>query len=251
MSGTVLLPLILVLSPAARQPAEAKRPPVSTEEVRGVVAAIVKAAEDDAAKGDKRLHGDALLDYYVRRAAATAREQKVSPRAFLVALGLALDDTDLLRKNPLARSYLAKLESDAERARRLKLLGEPTLRKRHDWALHFAISAALTALFGDEQAERIGVGKELWDAHGKSGFSFADLAADLAGIEFARGSLAEGERRLREIAEKFEGDKILPAVGDLEDGLPWETFVEKYGGVDDERFRKHVEAIRRRVHDGK
>ncbi len=243
----MLLNSLLLTAPPGG--AETKRPAVSEGEVRRVVADLVKAAEENAAKGPHRLQGDALLDYYIRRAAAATREQKAAPRVFLVALGLALDDTDLLRKNPLARPYLASLETDAERARRLKVLGEPTLRKRHDWAMHFAISGALTALFGEEQAERIGVAKELWDAHRASGFSFADLAADFAGIAFARELLGDKEwgRRLATVAEKFEGDKVLPKLDDLEDGLPWEEFVKKYGGADDERFRKHVEEVRRRV----
>ena len=79
--------------------------------------------------------------------------------------------TLFLRKNPVLRPFLAELETDAERQRRLKSIGRPCLRGREDWSLHFAISAALTARLGAEAAERLGIAKELWDARGDSGFS--------------------------------------------------------------------------------
>ena len=86
------------------------------------------------------------------------------------------------------------------------------------------------------------------DAQGTSGFSFADLAADYAGIELAKRLLAEkGELRLGELVETFKGDDFLPKLDDLEDGLPWKAFVEKYGDTSDPRFLRHCEAIRARV----
>jgi hypothetical protein len=185
---------------------------------------------------------------YVRRAAAAARAENVSPRGFLLGLGVALDHSDLLRKNPLLLPFLAQVETNDERQRRLKSLGKPSLRGREDWAMHFAISAGLTGQLGPRSAEALGIAKELWDAHGESGFSFADLAADYAGIALAQMLLEKGrERRLGELAEGFRGDDFLPRLDDLEDGLPWERFVEKYGGTDDRRFTEHCEAIRRRV----
>ena len=51
--------------------------------------------------------------------------------------------------------------------------------------MRFAISAALTAHSGAERAKQVGVAKEFLDALGSSGFSFADLAADYAGIASA------------------------------------------------------------------
>src|SRR5258708_10723933 len=108
------------------------KPDVAAAEVRTIVAALVKAAEENAGRGENRLKGDALADYYLRRAAATALADKVSPRAFLIALGVGLDDTDLLRKNPLTRGYWKQWESDDDRKRRLPLLGDPSLRNRHD-----------------------------------------------------------------------------------------------------------------------
>jgi hypothetical protein len=219
-------------------------------EVRKVVAAIVEAAEENSRRPANKLKEDELFDHYVRRAAAAARDQRVSPQAFLLALGVALDHTGFLRNNPLIRPTLVQLESDQERQHRLKVVGTPTLRHREDWALHFAIAAALTAHLGADMAERLSIAKELWDARGDSGFSFADLAADYAGIELAKSLLAnEGEatKRLRSLAERFTGNDFLPKLDDLEDGLPLKQFEEKYGGVRDPRFLRHCAEVRARV----
>ena len=248
VSLVLLLPLALGIGESGDLPAKGPPP---REEVRRVVAAIVRAAEENAARGNGALKGDALADYYIRRAAAAAQAERVSARAFLIGLGVGLDHTDVLRSNPVTRPYLTDIESSAERKRRLRVLGKASMHGREDWVLHFAISAALTAHSGAEMAEQIGIFKELLDALGTSGFSFADLAADYAGIAFAGRLLDNAEespRRLRELAEKFEGEKHLPpGIKKLEDGLPWERFVKDYGGPRDPRFRKACEKVRRDV----
>lgn len=220
------------------------------EEVRQVVAAVVEAAEENAKRPRGRLSGDALGDHHVRRAARAALEKRLSVRALLLGLGVALDDSSLLRKNPMTRSYLAQVETDAERTRRLRSIGSPTLRKRHDWLLHFWISAAVTAHAGPETAERVGIAKELMDAQGGSGFSFGDLAADFAGVALARQMLRDeisGERLVRDLAESFRGEQFLPPVEDLEEGLKMEQFLEKYGGVKDPRFLRACDSLRARL----
>jgi hypothetical protein len=238
--------ICLVLLPGADPPATKPMPP-SPEEVRKVVTAIVRAAEENAARPRDKLRGDALTDLYVRRAAAAAP----STAAFLVGLGVALDSTDLLRKNPLVGPYLARVESTAERRRRLRCLGQPALRGRHDWAMHFAVSAALTAHQGPNVAEATGLSKELMDAQpGGSGFSFGDLAADYAGVAFARkllGAPERGQRVLRELAERFQGSDYLPPIEDLEEGLSAARLAAKYGGADDPRLERACDAVRRRV----
>jgi hypothetical protein len=221
---------------------------VPREEVRGIIAAVVQAAEENVAQTTERLRGDALLDFYVRRAARAARTQRASVPAFLIGLGVALDHTDFLRKNPLLKLQLLRWETDEERKRRLQVIGRPALRQREDWALHFAISAALTAHLGPEKAEQLGIAKELWDAQGTSGFSFADLAADYAGIAFAEMLLGkDGDKKLAALVDRFKGDDFLPRIDDLEDGLSWEQFMAKYGGPRDPRFLKHAQAIRERM----
>src|SRR5262245_59918315 len=138
-----LVPLTLGL--IALEPA---RDTVKVEEVRVVVAAIVKAAEENAARKGEALAGDALADHYLRRAAAVTVAEKLSPAAVLVGLGVAMDDTDLLRKNIVFGGFLGQVENDRERARRLRVIAQPSLRGRHDWLLHFAVSAGICAQLG-------------------------------------------------------------------------------------------------------
>jgi hypothetical protein len=174
-----LLPVCLSADP----PAGDALPVAGT---RKVIATMVRAAEENGARGKGSLSGDALTDHYVRRAASTAAAEKVPARAFLLALGVVFDDTGLLRHNLILGRVLAQLETADERKQRLRVLGTPTLRRRHDWIMHFSIAAALTAQLGPESAEQLSIAKELLDSNGGSGFSFGDLAADYAGIAFAR-----------------------------------------------------------------
>jgi hypothetical protein len=248
MHASVPLTISLWLAVGATDGPSANHP-ASREEVRQVLAAVVRAAEENAARREDRLSRDALANYYVRRAAAVA--EKASPRAFLIALGMALDDTDVVRDHPIAGLYLRQIESDAERRHRLRVIGRPTLRGRHDWVMHFTISAALTARQGAAAAEQIGILKEVLDSAGPSGFSFGDLAADYAGIAFANTLLDHPEqapRRLRELAETFDGGRYLPASArDLEEDIPRERFKKEYGSTDDPRFRRQCELIRKAV----
>lgn len=226
----------------------AAKPGLPVEEVRKVVSAIVGTAEQNVSRPGGPLKGDRLFDLYLRSAARTAREKKLSPRAFLLGIGVALDHTSFLRKNPLIRPYLVQIETDAERQKRLTVIGRPTLRQREDWSLHFSIAAALTAHLGPATAEQLSIAKEVLDAQGASGFSFADLAADYAGIGLANLLLGDqGEKQLARLAEAFQGNDFLPRLDDLEDGIPWEKFQGKYGSLSDSRFLKHCESIRTRV----
>jgi hypothetical protein len=192
-----------------------------------------------------------LTAYYVRAAAAAAgRLPRRAPveraRAFLLALGVMLDDSSLLRKNPVTGGLWRRIETDAERARRLAVLGTPTVHGRHDLAQHFSVSAGLTAMAGARAAEAAGVLKELLDAEGGSGFSFADLAADLAGVAFAEQILRAPER-LAGVAKSFTVADYAPSPRGLIEGLSSRQFARRYGSVNDKRFRTALEALRRRV----
>ena len=239
-----LLPLCLTADPPATNDT------LPIPEVRKIIASVLRAAEENAARKKNALTGDALADYYVRRAASTAVADKMPTRAFLIALGVVFDSTDLLRRNPILGRVLAQFESAEERKQRLRVLGTPTLRRRHDWIMHYSIAAALTALLGTDSAEQLSIAKEMWDANGGSGFSFGDLAADYAGIAFAKGLLAQeeaGQPQLRALAERFRGDDFLDKNDDLEEGIPLARFTQQYGNINDPRFVRKKDAVRERV----
>ena len=96
----------------------------------------------------------------------------------------------------------------------------------------------------------IGEFKELMDrARGGSGYSFVDLAADMAGLRFAQvASDPLKARRLQEraVASLAERD-ILPYIGGLPEGLSKAEFEHFYGRVDSPEYRQQVAEIDERI----
>jgi hypothetical protein len=224
---------------------------------RTVARAVTEAAADnrrllekppELAPGDFRLSGDELTELYVRRAAAAAKRlpKDVGPAALLLGLGVAMDDSPLLPSVPIVSVFWKQIEPESARATRLAVIGKPAMRGRHDWAQHFAVSAALTVLFGPKNAENIGIVKEVSDSRGGSGFSFADLSADLAGIQFAA-VVGDGRVSLFRLESAFLVRDFLPDAGGLKEGIAWDDFVQSYGFPPDARLAKERESLRERV----
>jgi hypothetical protein len=187
-------------------------------------AAVERARQPDLSPAGPSLAQDRLTEHYVRRAAAAAQNlpADTAPVAFLLGLGMALDDSPTLLQIPLTRGFSQAIESPAERAIRCRNLDNPTVGGRRDLAQHFFLSGYLTAVAGATAAEAAGLSKELADAEpGGSGFSFHDLAADLAGIHFASRVLAR-EWTLENLASTFEVQAVMPGLEDLPQGLPWD-----------------------------
>jgi hypothetical protein len=210
-----------------------------------VVQAVTDAAADNrllpeksSVSGATRSSGDELTELYVRRAATAARKlpQDVTAGAFLLGIGVALDDSTLVRSSPVIGEYWRHIEPDFARTTRVALLGSPTMRGRHDSAQHFAISAALYALFGSNRAENAGLMKELSDSRaGGSGFSFADYSADLAGIQFAA-AVSDGRVPLIRVENSFLVRDFVPELKELKEGIAWNDFVKNYGDPLNGRF---------------
>jgi hypothetical protein len=201
---------------------------------------------DDAAP--TRREGDELTDYYVRQAARAAEllPDDVAPRALLVALGVGLDHSNLLWTIPGASGLARAVESPTERTARLAVLGEPTIRGRRDLAQHFFVSGYLAATMGAATAQTAGVAKELVDSHGTSGFSFADLAADRAGVRFAEGILSR-RFALGLLSQGFSASAFLPEVKDLPEGLSAAELASQFGTANDPRFQNQLKEIDRRL----
>lgn len=213
--------------------------------------AVVKAVSDTAKKladDPKRPKGDELTIAYVRAAATAADGQPAehAAPAFLIGLGLALDDSTVLRANPLTKRMCERVETDDERKGRLAALGTPTVRGRRDLCQHFAVSVALVQLVGPEAAEFAGLTKELNDMKGASGFSFVDLSADYAGVAFAR-AVTTDAKLLARLKDGFAVSDWVPAFDGLREGLPEGKFQDLFGGTGDARFKAVVTDIRKRV----
>lgn len=234
-----MLALTLLLGLAAPAQMDKSERDRQIENTRSVLAAIVRTARDNS-RQVRPLRNDALTTALVRAAAREARRlpEAESVPAFALALGVALDTSQFVRSNPLVALTWRRIETNAERQARLEVLGRPTLHGRQDLAQHFAVSMALTALLGEARAEEIGLLKELLDAgEGGSGFSFADLAANLGGITLTR-RLLDRPAQLSELARRFDPVDYTLAPRGLVEGLSRAEFQKRYGGVRDPRFRK-------------
>lgn len=227
------------------RPVELLPPGDLTTAIRRVVQAVVAEATrlrlDPAAGGPT---GDSLTEHLVRTAARASADlpESVRSRAFLLGLAIALDRYDFFPQNAWLAPLYKAAESPAEREQRLQVLDHPTVYRREDLLAHFTVSAALTALVGRTLALQAGILKEEQDSRGGSGFSFADLAADLAGIEFGVRSLRD-DAFIEEVAEKFEVARYVPDPNGLPEGLSEQAFVTRYGGRNDPRFLAALQAL--------
>ncbi|NQU19643.1 MAG: matrixin family metalloprotease [Candidatus Nealsonbacteria bacterium] len=248
--------------------APANNPDTLAAATKVVVRAIVQAAQQnvspDPTGSVSPLQGDKLMEYYVRRAAIAARRvpRNYAPKAFLLGLGIGTDSSNVLRESLLIGKICRKVESDDERRKRLTVLGSPTVHNRRDLAQHFAVSCALSVVVGSRGAEIAAIAKELADARSGSGFSFADLAADLAGIAFAdnilaspaaggTGSPAVGvtapKLSLDRVASRFTVADYLPVHTGLPEGISWDKFRATYGSTADDRFSRAKAVIQKRI----
>ncbi|MEQ8836501.1 MAG: hypothetical protein RID07_06815, partial [Lacipirellulaceae bacterium] len=192
--------------------------------------------------------GDQLLELYVRQAALAAKRvrRERSQQAFLLALGIALDETDTLSILPVSGQLLSRVEDTQQKRRRRAAIGQPTMHERADLTKHFFVSAHLVTVVGSQAARSAGLAKELLDAQGGTGFSFADMAANRAGIVFAAAILSK-RISLDEVARSFSVERFLPEIDDLSEGLAEKDFTEKFGGVNDPRFAAEMNRIERRI----
>jgi hypothetical protein len=194
--------------------------------------------------------GDGRFAALVESAFAKARHDSIGGnavlqnRAAILALGIALGHEKI--------APLAGLGGDADLIHQASAArGNATLRGREDWPRHYLVSAALVVLENPFFSDSAGLAKEALDTiNGGSGFSFADLAADKAGILFAeaatRNEVSAREMQAR-LQKGFDLDAFFPPVSDLPEGLTPEQFRSQYGGVGGRDYRRMLQEIDRRL----
>lgn len=124
------------------------------------------------------------------------------------------------------------------------------LRGRRDLAQHFFTSAALAAKGGGVLSNLVGLLKEASDAERGSGYSFADLAANRAGIRFAR--LATGSptaaRALQAFARRgLSENDFMPPIEGLPEGLARRDFKVGFGDPQSTAYQRMVGLIDDRI----
>jgi hypothetical protein len=228
----------------------AASPAASREQaVRKVVKGITIRLGDLAKRpADKRPTGDALTVELVRFAADVASQDdpKFQSAAFAIGLGIALDDSTILRSNPLTKSFCSNVESDAEFKERCAILGSPTMHNRRDLCQHFVVSCALTELIGPALAKQAGIAKEFSDMKGSSGFSFCDLAMDFAGVELIE-RVRKDRHLLSRIRQSYRVGDFAPSVDGLAENLNAAAFERQFGSAADPRYKSMLETIDARI----
>ncbi len=172
-------------------------------------------------------------------ALARARSKSGDPvaenRAALTVLAERALGSRLLSKQGMART---------DRRTSIKLAG------RNDFAQHFALSAFLAATGGENLSNLAGLYKELKDAQAGSGFSFNDLAADLAGSrlgEVSTGSRAAALRMQNKLANVRDARTFFPDVRDLPEFLSQAEFQRRFGGVGQSAYQRMMQRIEKRI----
>lgn len=124
------------------------------------------------------------------------------------------------------------------------------LSGRDDLSKHFLVSAALTAIADPSVAHAIGLEKEIKDSNGSSGFSFADLAADRAGVTIANTALSsENYARMvqQRLAQSSTENDFMPDIQHLPEGLQHINFRRIYRDTNSASYKKVIGIIDLRI----
>jgi hypothetical protein len=127
---------------------------------------------------------------------------------------------------------------------------KPVLKFRADLNQHFIFSAALKILSEQGLSIAIGEFKELMDrSDDGSGYSFVDLAADFAGVEFAiaatNPSSAGSVQNI--LAGITDENAFFPDIEGLPEGLSKNDFTRIFTEVDSPEYLKMVGSINQRI----
>lgn len=126
-----------------------------------------------------------------------------------------------------------------------------TLANRKDLRLHFIYSAALKLASDSGTSFALGEFKEILDTGPLgSGFSFADLAADRAGVRFAEEATRSEPSALR-LQDILAGDAsesiFFPPLEGLPEDLREQRFTGEYKDLDAPEYRSMLAEIDRRL----
>ena len=99
-------------------------------------------------------------------------------------------------------------------------------------------------------AEALGVFKEVDDSRGGSGFSFADLAADRAGIRFAELATLtplDAKQHQKRVSQVKSETEFMPRVDNLPEGIMALKLKQEYGNLGSHSYLMINAEIDRRI----
>ena len=176
----------------------------------------------------------------LRSAPGTAVEEN---RAAIMALAVYFGSA----RFEILTGPVKPVEADPHESRALTT----TLADRRDLRLHFIYSAALKLATDSGASFALGEFKELLDTGvGGSGFSFADLAADRAGVRFAEEATRSESSALRfqdVLADEASESIFFPSLEGLSEDLRERRFTDEYKDLDSPEYRSMLAEIDRRL----
>ena len=125
-----------------------------------------------------------------------------------------------------------------------------TLYGREDLVKHFFVSAGIAVSGGSKLSNFAGLFKEVGDSDGGSGFSFADLAADRAGVrlaELATGSAQKASAIQQKMAAIKREDQFMPLIDNLPEGIMALQFKKRYSDFDSKAYILVEDEITQRI----
>jgi len=124
------------------------------------------------------------------------------------------------------------------------------LHGREDLAQHFLSSAAITVSASGNLARSMGFAKEMEDAKTGSGYSFADISANEAGIRFAEFAVS-GPVRARLLQQRMADvsleNQFMPDIDALPENMREETFRRRFNTPQSPAFDRIMRQIESRI----
>jgi hypothetical protein len=127
----------------------------------------------------------------------------------------------------------------------MTMLGDPTILSRRDVARRFFAAAYLSAALGPDAARKSLLDREATRI-AEGGFSLALVAADRAGIRWGA-DVSRGRLSIRMLASGFNPAMLMPSIDDLSSELPVAEFIERFGSINDDRFKLQLFVIDQRI----
>ena len=173
---------------------------------------------------------------------AAKRSENLDPieenTAAIWALALTHGSKQLLRFTPIAANSITTKTVNS------------TLHQRRDLTQHFLYSAVLHQLGESSFALSIGQLKELMDSDGGTGFSFADMTANKAGMRLSEFATSN-EKNARLVQSRLTActneSCFIPELSGMVEGLNVDAFEQKYASMENEEYLKMEQEIDKRI----
>lgn len=214
----------------------------SPEKVRRYYEAIERAMSQSGGYGRTSLVSIMRPVFQLAKTQSRSGDPVAENEAAILAIAIYFGDTRFER-------FVGEVRPTNASGSRRKL-GNFRLDGRHDFVQHFTISMGLAVTGGDMAANIIGELKEAKDAQKSSGFSFTDIGADRAGVQFVKRATESrsSARQVQEILAAAPGEQVFfPRFSDLPEGMSEAAFRQRYGDVNSREYKRVIAEIDRRI----